>query len=236
MSRSALVLSAALLSAAAQSADVKPVRTVALVPAAEPLEYNITIKSAATFFIPLVGTATHMEGRANSRTFTEMMRTKAATPHGAYLTAQLAERLRGLGYQVSVLENLQRPKDDPDGIDTEKLAFDADVALQVRIDAIGYYSGFGSPAFVPKLNVSAMSFTPKGATYPYEGTVYYGLDAKPKQDWAIVSPPAYNITTFDEMAANPGKVDAVYREALEQIAERVVGQFKMVSPVAAAPQ
>ena len=225
----ALILT--LFVAAAQAADNKPVREIALVPAAEPIEYEITYRSSAQFLIPLVAMATHSESKQKTKSFTDALKTKGFN-HGTYLTDMLAERLRAIGYRVTVLSNIPRSPDDPDSIDYEKLSFAGDIALQVRIEAIGYYSGFGSNAFVPKVNVGAISFTPGGINYPYEASVYYGVDAKPGKDWAISSPETANYETYEALTADLKAVDAIYRDALSKIADRVVSQFKVTSPLA----
>jgi len=235
MYRIARLLVMSLVSVSAHAADPIPVRSVALIPASEPLEYNITLRSSVQFLIPLVATATHSDGKKKTKSFTDLLKSKAPN-HGAYLTDQIAERLRSGGYQVVVLNDIARPADDPDSIDYEKLAFENDIALQVRIEGIGFYSGFGSASYVPKVNVGALSFTRRGAKYPYEASVCYGVDAKPGKDWAILSPESFNYPTFEALTADPSAVDAIYREALSKIAERVVAQFRASSPLAVASQ
>lgn len=217
----------------ARAAEPVPVRSVALIPASEPAEYTVTLQSSAQFLIPLVATATHLDGKAKTKTFSDLLKSKSLA-HGAFLTAQVAEKLRAGGYRVAVLDNLTRPADDPDSIDYEKLVFEGDIALQVRIEAIGFHSGFGSAAYLPKVNVGAMSFTRQGKEFPYEGSVYFGVDAKPGKDWAIVSPESASYPTYEALSSSASAVDAIYREALSRIAERVVTQFKAASPLALA--
>ena len=118
-----------------------------------------------------------------------------------------------------------------------RIAFESDLALQVRIEAIGFHSGFGSVAYLPKVNVGVISFTRKGADYPYEASIYFGVDARRGKDWTILSPETVNFASYEALVADPVAVDAIYREALGKIADRLVAQFKAVSPLApASPQ
>ena len=146
------------------------------------------------------------------------------------MTNEVAERLRGQGYVVSVLSSIQRQPDSPDSIDYKKLDFAEDIALQLWFEEVGFYSGFGQTSFGPKLNVSAIAFTKGGKSYPYETTIYYGVDAKPGKDWAIVAPDTAYFASFELLLSAVPAVDELYRDALRKVADRVVTQLKLALP------
>lgn len=212
-----------------QALAATPVQTISLIPVADPSEYTITVKSSFSVLIPLVATATHFDGKDKTKLFTEAMK-NLQIDHGAYLTGKVAEKLRDSGYRVSILNDVERSKDDPNSIEYEKVRFDTDVALFIRFDAVGFHSGFGSTSYVPKVNVTAFAFPQGAETYPYEGTVYYGVDARAGKDWAIVSPESANVDTFDTLMAEPQRSVRIYAQALDQIAERIAAQFKAAIP------
>lgn len=205
------------------------VRTVAIVQPVEPTEYEVTVKSSVSFLIPLAATATHFDSKKKTQTFTELIKAQGGN-FGEFFSERVAEKLVAAGYQVKVLSEVTRPPKSPDSVDYEALDFSEDIALHLRLDAIGFYSGFGSSDYVPKVNVSGISFTRKGKDYPYEGNLHFGVDARAGKDWAIASTKEDNFPSFDALIAEPKKADAIVREALTKLAERLVLQFKAASP------
>ena len=205
------------------------VRTVALIPATDPTSYELTVKTAMTFFIPLAGTAAHFDAKQKTKDFNARLK-PLGLALGSSLNARLVEKLTAAGYEVTVLENVPRTPDSPDWVDYETIDFKEDIGLHVRIDAIGYQSGMGSAAFVPRLNVSATSFTRKATEYPYEKSIYYGSDARPGKDWAIVSPESANAPSFEALMADPASSSRTFSEASEQVLDRIVAEFKASSP------
>ena len=230
----ALLIATLLASAlASRASDVYPVRSVALVPAADPIEYTLTSRTAAALLIPLASAGASLDARDKTRAFTAL--TKARQPaYGAYLSTLVADRLRAAGYQVRLIEPEHRDPEDPDGVDLEALVFDEDIGMQLQFDTMGFFSGMGSLAFVPKVNVDAHSFLRSGAENPFSTTIYYGVDARPNKDWAIMAPDTANIPSFEILMGEPERVDAVYRDALKLLAERIANQFMASSPLKAA--
>lgn len=215
------------------AADTFPVRSVALVPAADPIEYTLTSRTAVALFVPIASAGVWADSREKTRAFTAL--TKSRQPaYGAYLSTLVAERLRAAGYQVRLIEPENRNPEDPDGVDLEALVFDEDIGMQLQFDTMGFFSGMGSMGFAPKVNVDAHSFLRSGAENPFSTTIYYGVDARPNKDWAIMAPDAANIPSFEVLMGEPERVDAVYREALKLLAERIATQFMTSSPLKAA--
>ena len=236
MQRIVLALTFLLVAVGARAADGDPLpaRSVLLIPAGDPVEYTVTVRTAATMLFPLASLGALSDGRQKTKDLTALMRTHAPG-HGLFFAERVAHRLRAAGYEVRVLESIARRPDDPDNVDIENLAFDEDVGLQLGFDAIGFHSGMGTQAYVPKLNVDVHSF-PRGAQwYPYSTTLFFGVDARPNEDWAIVAPAEASFPSFDALISGPAAVDAVYRQALDQLAERVAMQFQAQSPLKATP-
>jgi hypothetical protein len=231
--RALLIAALIATSLASLASDIYPVRSVAIVPAADPIEYTLTSRTAAAIFIPLASAGASLDARDKTRAFTAL--TKARQPaYGVYLTTLVADRLRAAGYQVRLIEPENRDPEDPDGVDLEALVFDEDIGMQLQFDTMGFFSGMGSLAFAPKVNVDAHSFLRSGAENPFSTTIYYGVDARPNKDWAIMAPDTANIPSFEILMGEPERVDAVYRDALKLLAERIANQFMTSSPLKAA--
>jgi hypothetical protein len=217
----------------ARAADTFPVRSVALVPAADPIEYTLTSRTAAVFIFPIASAGAWADSRDKTRAFTAL--TKSRQPaYGAYLSKLVADRLRAAGYQVRLIEPEHRDPADPDGVDLEALVFDEDIGMQLQFDTMGFFSDMGTMGFAPKVNVDAHSFLHSGAENPFSTTIYYGVDARPNKDWAIMAPDTANIPSFEVLMGEPERVDAVYRDALNLLAERIATQFMASSPLKAA--
>lgn len=219
------------VSLAANAADPVAVRRIALVAASDPAEFTVQSKTGLAFLVPLAATVMHFNSKDMTQQFSERIRARQPN-YAAFFTEQVMG-LRAAGYQVFLLSDIARPADAPDSIDYEKAVFDADIALQVRIDEMGFYSGMGSRAFVPKIAVGGISFTRGGASYPYDAGLLYGVGAKADKDWAVESPESANFDDFEALMAGVGAVDAVYRDALTQLAQRLASQFQGASPLAA---
>jgi hypothetical protein len=231
--RSLLIAALFATSLASHAADTFPVRSVALVPAADPIEYTITSRTAVAIFIPIASAGAWADARDKTRAFTAL--TKSRQPaYGAYLSSLVADRLRAAGYQVRLIEPEHRDPADPDGVDLEALVFDEDIGMQLQFDTMGFFSGMGTLGFAPKVNVDAHSFLRSGAENPFSTTIYYGVDARPNKDWAIMASDTANIPSFEVLMGEPERVDAVYRDALNLLAERVATQFMQSSPLKAA--
>ncbi len=230
----AFTLLLAAFGASAADGDKLPARSVLLIPAAEPLEYTVTLRTAATMLFPIASLGAVADGRQKSKDLTGLM--KARSPaHGLFFAERVAHRLQAAGYQVRVLDGLVRNPQDPENIDVENLAFEEDVGLHLQFDAIGFHSGMSTLSYAPKLNVDVYSFPRGAAWYSYSTTLFFGVDARPNEDWAIVAPANATFPTFEALIGDPAAVDAVYRDALDQLAERVVTQFQVQSPLKTAP-
>lgn len=228
--RALLIATLFATSLATRAADAFPVRSVALVPAADPIEYTLTSRTAAAILIPIATAGVSLDARDKTRAFTAL--TKSRQPaYGAYLSTLVADRLRAAGYQVRLIEPEHRDPADPDGVDLEALVFDEDIGMQLQFDTMGFYSGMGTLSYAPKVNVDAHSFLRNGAENPFSTTIYYGVDARPNKDWAIMAPDTANIPSFEVLMGEPERVDAVYRDALKLLAERIADQFMMSSPL-----
>lgn len=218
------------------AADTFPVHSVAIVPAADPIEYTLTSNTAAVFIFPIAALGAKADARDKTRAFTDLMKSRQPA-YGAYLSKLVADRLSAAGYQVRLIEPEHRDPEDPDGVDLEALVFDEDIGMQLQFDTMGFFSGMGSMGFAPKVNVDAHSFLRNGDENPFSTTICYGVDARPNKDWAIMAADTANIPSFEVLMGEPERADAVYRHALGLLAERIATQFMASSPLkpAAAP-
>lgn len=106
--------------------------------------------------------------------------------------------------------------------------------VHVRFDTMVFFSGMDTLGFAPRANADAHSFLRSGAESPSSTPIYYGIDTRPKKDWAIRAPDTANIPSFEILMGEPERVDTVYRDALKLLAERIAKHFISSSPLKAA--
>lgn len=223
----ACVAAAALLAGCASrpAAPVEKavIRSVALVPATLPQQYSLENKTAAQFIAPIIGIGYRLNSRQKARLLTE----KLPAPDFRIdrdLTTAVAEGLRARGYQVTVLDDIPRLEGDPDWFRYEEVAHSADVLLHVYFSDVGVESPRTSMQYLPRLNVSVMSYVPKNASWPYETTLYYGIDASAGTDHSIVADPRHAFPDFDHMMGNLDAVRAGFRQPIAAIGQRIAEQ------------
>jgi energy-coupling factor transporter transmembrane protein EcfT len=119
----ALVFAALMASACSNQPKVVPakltLKSIALVPATNPQEFALTGASAAQFIVPLAATVQRIDGKQKTRAFTQQRQAKNLSM-GSSLTEATAKALRAQGFEVQVLEQVERLKDSPDNVDHSK--------------------------------------------------------------------------------------------------------------------
>lgn len=213
-------------SCASRPAVVLPkptVRSIAIVPATDPAEYSFTNVSALQFLVPLAATANHFDSKDKAKLFNERLRS-LDMKLAATLTESTAADLRARGYQVLILDQVQRPKDAPDNIDYEKIATTADAILHVSFSEVGMHSPRSSTDYLPRMNVSGVLFVKGRSDYLYDESIYYGVDAKEGKSWAVNGDRAFAYPSFDAVMSSIAEIQRQFENAALKVSERMTAQ------------
>lgn len=178
---------------------IRSVKTIAVIPVSDPTWFSLKNRSALEFIItPLIGVGTAIDSRHKAGEFTTRLKAEMY-PFGNELTKALVEDLNQKGFQASVLEGLNRPADDPDGIDYSEVKADADAVLHVYFTDIGVDSGYATVHYLPRVNIYGYLFNPRDGEYIHEDSIYYGVDSREGGTWSVRSDPRFAYASFDEL-------------------------------------
>jgi hypothetical protein len=222
-----LLAAAFLVGCASKSVDTGPkpvIRTVALIPATLPQSYSIQSPTAIQFLIPIAAAAAAMDGRAKGKVFAEKLKSPDFQIDQD-LTDAVAASLKAKGYEVTILQNLQRTAGSPDYFEYAKLPESADAIVHVYFSDVGLESPRGKTEFFQRLNVTGAIYVPKNKSYPYESAIYYGIDAKEGKDWAIAADPKHVYPSFEYVISNLDTVRANFKVGLALVADRLADQI-----------
>jgi hypothetical protein len=207
------------------STGPKPViRTVALIPATLPQQYSIQSTTAIQFLIPIAAAAAAIDSKAKAKTFADKLRSPDFQIDQE-LTGAVVESLKAKGYEVTLLQNIQRSADSPDYFDYPKLSHSADATVHVYFSDVGLESPRGKTEFFQRVNVTGMVYVPQNKTYPYESSIFYGIDAKEGKEWAILADPKHVYPSFDFVLSNLDTVRANFKVGVKLVAERLADQI-----------
>lgn len=216
-----------LVGCASKPVDTGPkpvIRSVALVPATLPQSYSLQSTTAVQFLIPLAALAAASDSKAKAKVFTE----KLSAPDFQIdrdLTEAVAGALKAKGYEVTVLQNLQRLPGSPDYFDYSKLTHGSDATAHVYFSDVGLESPRGRTEFFQRLNISGMVYVPVNKSYPYETTIHYGIDARDGKDWAIAADAQHVYPNFEFVVNNLGTVRANFKTGIQLVAARIAEQI-----------
>jgi hypothetical protein len=203
----------------------KPViRSVALIPATLPQQYSIQSTTAIQFLIPIAAAAAAVDSRAKTKAFADKLRSPDFQIDQE-LTDTVVASLKAKGYDVTVLQNLQRSVDSPDYFDYSKLSNSADAMVHVYFSDVGLESPRGKTEFFQRVNATGMVYVPQNKTYLYEASVYYGIDAKEGKDWAIMADPKHVYPSFEFVLNNLDTARANFKIGVKLVAERLADQI-----------
>lgn len=207
-----------------KSTAPKPViKSIAIIPATNPLHYSIKNFSAARLAVPLIGTANYLDGRSKANTFTARLGTQA-TSLGTDFTEEIASSLRSYGYEVSIL-NIVRQADDPDNVDHESIQADADAILHLKFDDVGLYSSETSLVYLPRVAaVGTLFIIKKGEEIElYDHEVDYGANTGlgVAGDQPIPPDGKYAYPTFEAALQNIDGVRKAFDTGAQEIGKRM---------------
>lgn len=223
-----LSIAAVLLTAACANQPkavlAKPVvRTIAIIPATSPATYSLENQSAVQFLIPLAATVNYLDSKSKAKTFNEKLLAEPSAL-GASLTDEIAAALRGHGYRVQILEAVTRPAGDLDNVDYDKVTASADAILHLRFTEVGLFSPRSSNSYLPRVNAQGTLFVKGRNDYLYDQEIYYGVDARSGNSWAIAADQKFAYPSFDSVLANLDGVRQAFSTGSAAISRRMSDQ------------
>ncbi|MDM0029783.1 hypothetical protein [Variovorax saccharolyticus] len=227
----ALFAGALVLGGCAGSPPPEPraeVRRIAVIPIVPPERLYIENRSMALLLFPLPTlVAESIANRRKSTLFTEKLENTRAQL-GATLTTELLHALRAEGYEASVVLNVKRPHDDPDGVDYKSLDTEEGAVLRVGFNAVGMHSSRLSNDYQPRVNVwASLLARPDPDASRAEDNFYYGADAARTPDaWNIPAAAKYRYPTFDALIDKADEVGEGYEIALRALARHIAEQLR----------
>lgn len=221
---------AVLMLAAGCASKSKPValkpeiKSIAIISATTPAAFSLGNANAVEFLFPVAGTLFYLDGRAKSKVFNEKFLAEPSTL-AANFSEQVASALRGYGYQVQILEGLARVPGDLDDVDYDTISTDANAVLHLQFRDVGLYSPRSSTSYLPRVNARGTLFIKGRDDYLYDQDVYYGVDARPGNSWAIAADEKDAYPTFDAVVANLDDVRRTFAAGATEISRRMSAQI-----------
>jgi hypothetical protein len=142
------------------------------------------------------------------------------------LTNAVKSELEKIGFQATVMKDLQLSKRWPDWFEYEKLAMQTDAFLHLKIEVIGITSPRFSERFLPQLDVSAAMIL-KGKSKAHASRwAYFGLNA-PDEDRALSAKRNFSqsFTSVEEIGQDPARIVAMYQSAIPNLAKRIAEEI-----------
>jgi hypothetical protein len=142
------------------------------------------------------------------------------------LTNAVKVELEKIGFQATVMKDIQRSKRWPDWFEYEKLTMQTDAFLHLKIDVIGITSPRFSERFLPQLDVSAaMILNGKSKAYASR-LAYFGLNA-PDEDRALSAKRNFSqsFQSVEEIRQDPARIVAMYQSAIPNLAKRIAEEI-----------
>lgn len=223
-----LSIAAVLLTAACanqpKTVSAKPVvRTIAIIPATDPAIYSLENQSAVQFLIPLAATVNYLDSKSKAKTFNEKLLAQPSAL-GTKLTDDVAAALRGYGYQVQILDAVARPIGDIDNVDYDKVTAGADAILHLRFTEVGLFSPRSSNSYLPRVNAQGTLFVKGRNDYLYDQEIYYGVDARSGNTWAIAADQKFAYSSFDSVLVGLDGVREAFSTGSAAVSKRMSEQ------------
>ena len=175
------------------------------------------------FLIPLAATVNYLDSKSKAKTFNEKLLAQPSAL-GTKLTDDIAAALRVYGYQVQVLEVVARPIGDIDNVDYDKVMANADAILHLRFTEVGLFSPRSSNSYLPRVNAQGTLFVKGRSDYLYDQEIYYGVDARSGNTWAIAADPKFAYSSFDSVLIGLDGVRQAFSTGSAAISKRMSEQ------------
>ncbi|HSB97870.1 MAG TPA: hypothetical protein VLC91_15525 [Spongiibacteraceae bacterium] len=184
-------------------------------------------KNGVQILAPIASVGFAVDSHKKQQLFSEKV-VAQNTSMGKDLTDYLVHALEGAGYQVVLLDNVNRPVEDPEDIELAKIDTDAEAILQVYFDNVGLFSSSFSTDYLPRVDIRATLYSPQRKDELYDETLNYGVDASAGEPTSIVANPKFAYPSFDNVMMRVPEITAVFATGTQAIGERLVEQIKAV--------
>jgi hypothetical protein len=142
------------------------------------------------------------------------------------LTNAVKGELEKIGFQATVMKDIQRSKRWPDWFEYEKLTMQTDAFLHLKIDVIGITSPRFSERLLPQMDVSAAIILKNKSKAHASRWAYFGLNA-PDEDRALSAKRNFSqsFTSVEEIGQDPARIVAMYQSAIPNLAKRIAEEI-----------
>jgi hypothetical protein len=142
------------------------------------------------------------------------------------LTNAVKVELEKIGFQATVMKDIQRSKRWPDWFEYEKLTMQTDAFLHLKIEVIGITSPRFSERFLPQMDVSAAIILKNKSKAHASRWAYFGLNA-PDEDRALSAKRNFSqsFQSVDEIGQDPARIVAMYQSAIPNLAKRIAEEI-----------
>lgn len=225
--RRACVLPLALLAGPARAGTSPAAVEIAVIGATAPQSFTLRNKTPVGFLVPLANAAAWADSLAKEKQLNEQLRADGPALAEA-LSARVVEQLNAQGLRAQLVPDVQRKPGAPDDLDLTQLApaLGRELLLQLSISEAGFLSGRFSRDYLPRLNVHALVYRLSRRDWPYDADLYYGVDARRGQDWALESAPRYAFPSFDALLGDLALARESLQAALDPLADRIARQVR----------
>lgn len=200
------------------------VTKIAFLPISEPDRVSVQNASGASLLVPIAGLALHADSKNKENTLSDKMAIQN-TLLGKTLSSYIEEDLKKGGYEVSVLDNVPRPKDDPDDIEYQDIKTDADVVLHIYFDEIGMISEAFSAGYHPRTYIKVELYHIKHDEDVYDETLCFGLDARPLRSCTMISGLDVSYPTFEAMTSKTTEISQMWNSGTREISNQMVSKI-----------
>jgi hypothetical protein len=142
------------------------------------------------------------------------------------LTNAVKVELEKIGFQATVMKDIQRSKRWPDWFEYDKLTLQTDAFVHLKIEVIGITSPRFSERFLPQMDVSAAIILKNKSKAHASRWAYFGLNA-PDEDRALSAKRNFSqsFTSVEEIGQDPARIVAMYQSAIPNLAKRIAEEI-----------
>jgi hypothetical protein len=142
------------------------------------------------------------------------------------LTNAVKVELEKIGFQATVMKDIQRSKRWPDWFEYDKLTLQTDAFVHLKIEVIGITSPRFSERFLPQMDVSAAIILKNKSKAHASRWGYFGLNA-PDEDRALSAKRNFSqsFSSVEEIGQDPARIVAMYQSAIPNLAKRIAEEI-----------